>query len=101
MVNSFFFRNIRAKKSVLRRTRPRPELPQYVLYLGELVGQNQRRVVGPAGEEKILSDKVVESNYKLVSGPEAEDLVKAHWLSYTETERTAKSSKTAAAKTNR
>jgi len=82
MPNSFFFRNIRPKKSVLKRTRPRADLPQHVLYLGELVGQNQRRVVGPEGEEKVLTDKIVESNYKLVSGPEAEELVQKHWTKF-------------------
>ena len=81
MANSFFFRNMRPKKSVLKRTRPKPELPPYVLYLGELVGQNQRRVIGTTGEEKVLPDKIVESNYKLVSGPEAEALLQEHWSS--------------------
>ena len=84
MPDSYFFRNIRPRKSVLKRTRPRADLPQYVLYLGELVGQNQRRVVGPTGEEKVLTDKIVESNYKLVSGPEAEALVQEHWSSFTD-----------------
>ena len=70
---------LRAKKTVLERSRARPNLPKVALYLEWLGGSAQRRVVDVEQNEHVLDDKTVQSYYRLVSGAKAKDLVTRHW----------------------
>lgn len=73
------FDKLRAKKSVLQRTRPRNDLPKVALYLEWLGGTGQRKVLGPDQQERVLDDKVVQSNYKVATGKKAQALLEEHW----------------------
>jgi hypothetical protein len=74
-----FLTKARAMKSVLKRTRGRAELPSPVLYMEWLSGEMKRRVLDTDGKEHLLPDAVVQSNYKLVTGGQAKELIAEHW----------------------
>ena len=74
-----FFDRLRVRKSVLKRTTKRKELPEVVLYLEWLGGEARRRVLDAEGGEHVLTDDVVQSNYKLVSNAQAKKLIATHW----------------------
>ena len=76
---SDFFTRLRIRKSVLKRTTKRKELLEAVLYLEWLGGEAKRRVLDAARQEHVLTDDVIQSNYKLVSNTEAKKLIAAHW----------------------
>jgi len=73
------FAALRVKRSVLKRTRARADLPPVVLYLGPLVGQMKRKVMTPEGAEQEITDKVLSSYYRLVTGPQGKELLSSHW----------------------
>ena len=74
-----FFGKLRPYKSVLKRTRPRHELPTQLLYVDWLAGEGKRKLVDMQGAEHVLTDKVLQSNYKLSTGAAAKALIKEHW----------------------
>lgn len=74
-----FFSKVRSRRTVLKRTRPSPELPPAVLYLEWLNVEGKRKVLDPEGNEHVLTDKVLMSNFKIVSKTEANKLIEAHW----------------------
>lgn len=76
---SDFFSRLRVRKSVLKRTTKRKELPEAVLYVEWLSGEARRKVLDAEGGEHLLTDDVVQSNYKLVSNAQAKKLIDAHW----------------------
>ncbi|MEK7704834.1 MAG: hypothetical protein AAB426_07735, partial [Myxococcota bacterium] len=67
------------KRSVLKRTRSRADLPAVVLYLGPLSGQMKQKVMTPEGSEQDLADGVMSSYYKLVTGTKGKELLESHW----------------------
>ena len=75
-----FFEKLRPYKTVLRRTRPRHELPADLLYIEWLAGEGKRKLMDIAGKEHVIADKLLESNYKLSTGSTAKKLIKEHWL---------------------
>lgn len=74
-----FFDRLRSRRSVLKRTRKRQDLPEVVLYLDWIGGESKRRVMASDGSEHIFADAVIESNYKSASKQEAKKLIEAHW----------------------
>lgn len=78
-----FLTKARARRSVLKRTRGRSDLPSPVLYMEWLSGEMKRRVIDVEGHEHLLADAVVQSYYRLVTGGQAKDLIAAHWASIT------------------
>lgn len=76
---SDFFARLRVRKSVLKRTTKRKELPEAVLYVEWLGGEARRRVLDTDRKEHLLTDDIVQSNYKLVSNAEAKKLIASHW----------------------
>ena len=73
------FSKLRPRRSVLKRTTKRPDLPAAVLYVEWLGGEMSRKVVDAEGKEHVLTDATMQSHYKLVSGPSAKELIEAHW----------------------
>lgn len=69
----------RAHRSVFKKTRGRSDLPSPVLYLAWLSGDSKRRVLDTEGHEHDLQDGVLQSNYKLMTGAQAKELIAAHW----------------------
>ena len=76
---SDFFDRLRVRKSVLKRTTKRKELPEAVLYVEWLSGEARRRLLDVARNEHVLNDDVIQSNYKLVSNAQAKKLIASHW----------------------
>ncbi len=74
-----FFSRLRVRRSVLKRTTKRKDLPPAVLYLEWLSGENSRRVMGPDGQAHVFTDDLLQSHFKLVSNTEAQRLIEAHW----------------------
>lgn len=74
-----FLSKARAMRSVLKKTRTRSDLPSPVLYVEWLSGENKRRVLDTAGTEHRITDAVLQSNYKLVTGGQAKELIAEHW----------------------
>ena len=70
---------MQTKRTVLKRTRPRHDLPALVLYLESVAGQPKRKVVDADGKEHELEEAVLQSQYKLVTGPQAAELIDKHW----------------------
>ncbi len=79
MQNNDILQKARIRRSVLKRTRPRTDLPDVVLYVEWLAGQGKRKVLDAEGKEHLLDDTVVQSQYRLVSGAEAKTLLAKHW----------------------
>ena len=76
---SDFLSKARTRRTVLKRTRDRADLPSPVLYMEWLAGESKRRVLDTAGKEHLLTDNVVQSNYKLMTGAQAKELIEQHW----------------------
>ncbi len=74
-----FFSRLRARRSALVRTRPRPNLPAAALYLEWLPGASSRKLLDVDGKEHVLADGVIQSNYRLAHGAEGEALIAKHW----------------------
>ena len=74
-----FLSKARANRSVLKRTRGPNDLPTPVLYVEWLSGEMRRKVLDTTGKEHLLTDKVLQSSYKLVTGAQAKDLIAEHW----------------------
>ena len=74
-----FFGNVRARRTVFKRTRPGPDLPAAALYLEWLSRERKRKVLDPDGAEHLLADTVIQSHYKIVSKSESKKLIEAHW----------------------
>jgi hypothetical protein len=70
---------MQTRKTVLKRTRTRPDLPSLVLYLETVSGQPKRRVLDAEGKEHLLDESVLQSQYKLVTGAQAKELIDKHW----------------------
>ena len=76
-----FFSKLRIQKSVLKRTRKRDDLPREALYVEWLSGEGRRKVLDTRGKEHLITDKVLQSNYKLATGSDAKKLIATHWAS--------------------
>ena len=74
-----FFGKLRPYKTVLKRTRPRNELPAQLLYVDWLSGEGKRKLLDLEGTEHCITDKVLQSNYKMATGAAAKKLIKEHW----------------------
>lgn len=74
-----FLTKARARRSVLKRTSGPTDLPSPILYMEWLSGEAKRRVLDTAGKEHLLTDNVLQSNYKLVTGSQAKTLIDEHW----------------------
>ena len=70
---------LRVFKSVLKRTRNREELPREALYVEWLAGEGKRKLLDTRGKEHIITDKLLQSNYRLATGSDAKKLIAAHW----------------------
>jgi hypothetical protein len=80
---------MQTKRTVLKRTRSRADLPALVLYLETVSGQPKRRVLDADGKEHLIDESVLQSQYKLVTGPQAKDLIDKHWPSAKESAKPA------------
>jgi len=76
-----FFGKLRPYKTVLKRTRPRHELPTQLLYVDWLSGEGKRKLLDLEGNEHVITDKVLQSNYKMTTGASAKKLIQEHWAS--------------------
>ena len=74
-----FLEKLRPYKSVVRRTRPQKDLPEELLYIDWLGGEGKRKLLDLQGNEHTLTDKVIQSNYKMATGSYAKKLIKEHW----------------------
>ncbi|MED5465109.1 MAG: hypothetical protein VX699_10670 [Myxococcota bacterium] len=74
-----FFEKLRPYKTVLQRTRPRHELPVAVLYVRSFMGEGKHQVLDATSAEHVITDKLLESNYKMATGAAAKKLIKEHW----------------------
>jgi hypothetical protein len=79
MANLTFFDKMQTRRSVLKRTRSRQDLPQVVLYVEGVAGQPRRKVLDTEGKEHIIDDSVLQSQYKLVTGSQGKELIEQHW----------------------
>jgi hypothetical protein len=76
---SDFFSKMRSRRTVLVRTRKRPDLPETLLYVGGSGGDGKRTVLDPAGKEQRLAEAVLQSHYRLATGSDAEKLIADQW----------------------
>jgi hypothetical protein len=74
-----FLDKMQTKRTVLKRTKSRAELPALVLYLETVAGQPKRRVLDTEGKEHEIEETVLQSTYKLVTGAQAKELHAQHW----------------------
>jgi hypothetical protein len=74
-----FLEKLRPYKSVVRRTRAKADLPEELLYADWLGGEGSRKMIDLQGNEHVITDKVLQSNYKLATGAYAKKLIKEHW----------------------
>ncbi len=81
---SDFFKNLQARRTVLKRTKVKPELPAVVLYIETLGGEMKRRVLDTKGGEHLINDKVMQSYYRVLPGSQAKELIAQHWASVSE-----------------
>ncbi len=75
---SEFIEKMRPRHTVLKRTRPRTDLPKLLLYM-DMPTTAKRRLLDSEGEEHELADNIVESSYRLVTGAQAKTLIEEHW----------------------
>ena len=73
------FPKVRAKRTVFKRTRSRPELPVLVLYIEQVAGEAKRRVKDIDGNEHLIADTVLQSHFRMVSKTQATALIAEHW----------------------
>ncbi len=74
-----FFDKLNPRRSVLKRTRGRPDLPALVIYIENIGGQAKRKVLDEQGGEHLIDDSLLQSQYKLVTGAQGKELVTKHW----------------------
>ena len=74
-----FLDKLRARRTVLKRTRKGADLPAAVLYVEWLSGEGKRKVLDTDGGEHALPDKVLESHYKVCNKTDGQKLIDAHW----------------------
>jgi hypothetical protein len=74
-----FLSKARARRSVMKKTRGPASLPSPVLYMEWLSGEMKRRVLDVKGVDHLLLDATLQSNYKLLTGPQAKELLAKHW----------------------
>jgi len=70
---------MQTRRTVLKRTRPRADLPALALYVESVAGQPKRRVLDTEGKEHVLEDTLLQSQYRLLTGPQAKELIDQHW----------------------
>jgi len=70
---------MQTRRTVLKRTRPRADLPALALYVETVAGQPKRKVLDTDGKEHVLDETLLQSQYKLVTGPQAKELIDQHW----------------------
>ena len=75
---SEFFDRLRMRRSVLKRTTRRKDLPEAVLYLEWLGGEMSRKVMDPEGNKQVITDHLLESNFKLVNKKTQENPVSGY-----------------------
>lgn len=76
---SDFFTKLQARRTVLKRTTKRKDMPSEVLYVGMLQGQKARQVLDMEGNEHAIDDLSLQSNYKLEKGSKTKTLIETHW----------------------
>ena len=74
-----FLEKLRPFKTVLKRTSSRQEFRTELLYVEWLTGEGKRKLLDYGGGEHVLTDKELESNYKMATGGAAKKLIKEHW----------------------
>ena len=74
-----FLDKIQTRRTVLKRTRSRADLPVLVFYIEPVAGQPKRRVLDSDGQEHVIDDAVLQSQYKLVTGAQGKELIDKHW----------------------
>ena len=74
-----FFDKMQSRRSILKRTKMRADLPPLVLYMDVVSGMSKRRVLDTDGKEHQLDDAVLQSHYKLVTWGQAKELMARHW----------------------
>ena len=79
MASRTYFDKLRARKTVLKRTKKSDTLPDMVFYLEWLGSTGKRRVLDLDGAEHVLDDRVVETHYKLMTGKKAKAMIAEHW----------------------
>ena len=67
------------RRTVLKRTRPRADLPALALYVETVAGQTKRKVLDTEGKEHVIDETLLQSQYKVVTGPQAKELIDQHW----------------------
>ena len=77
-----FLDRMQMKRSVLKRTKTRAELPAIVLYMESVPAQHKVRVLDTDGQEHLLDETVLQSHFKLVTWGQAKELLAAHWPKY-------------------
>jgi hypothetical protein len=77
---SDFFARARSRRTVLKRTKKGPELPEIMLYVEWRAGEMKRLYLDTSGAEHALSDVVVQSHYRFATGGEAKKLLGEHWI---------------------
>ena len=70
---------MQTRRTVLKRTRPRADLPALALYVETVSGQPKRKVLDTEGKEHVIEETLLQSQYKVVTGPQAKDLIDQHW----------------------
>ena len=79
MQSQSFLDRLQTKRTVLKRTKNRAELPELVLYLETVAGQPKRRVLDTEGKEHLLDETILQSHYKLITWSQAKELLPKHW----------------------
>lgn len=78
---SDFLKALQARRSVLKRTKPKADLPALALYMEALSGEMKRRVLDEQGGEHLITDKMIQSYYRVLPGSQAKELIAQHWAS--------------------
>ena len=74
-----FLEKLRPYKTVLKRTSSRREFAAELLYVEWLAGEGKRKLLDHDGNEHVITDKSLESNYKMATGGAAKKLIETYW----------------------
>jgi len=74
-----FLEKLRGLRTVLKRTRDHDDLPDEILYVAGLGGERTCRVLDDDGEEHVITEKTLQSHYKIVNKGEAKRLIEEYW----------------------
>jgi hypothetical protein len=74
-----FFNKLRPYKTVLKRTKPPATLPGELLYVHGLAGERKRSLLDTSGETHTMTDKILQSTYKMTNAKTAKTLIEEHW----------------------